>query len=206
MGTRPPPSRTSILLLPSSRCPPVARLPNRGWSYDRYRTGNPILSSAVAPAACGGTQQMRPPSRRTAPPCTASSPSARRSTSTLYAYLLLAEHFSDTCVLAESAGGRIDGFISAYVLPDRPDVLFVWQVAVHARARGHRLAAPCSEHSCGARGWSMFVISKPRWGLTTRLRAAASPAWPRNWAPTSANSRSSTGNCSAARTMTTRCC
>ena len=57
----------------------------------------------------------------------------------LYAYLLLAEHFSDTCVLAESAGGRIDGFISAYVLPDRPDVLFVWQVAVHARARGHRL-------------------------------------------------------------------
>lgn len=57
----------------------------------------------------------------------------------LYAYLLLCEHFRDTCVLAESAGGRIDGFISAYVLPTRPDVLFVWQVAVHARARGQRL-------------------------------------------------------------------
>ena len=93
----------------------------------------PILSSAVAPAACGGTQQMRPPSRKDGaalhrlisecPPLDLNS---------LYAYLLLAEHFSDTCVLAESAGGRIDGFISAYVLPDRPDVLFVWQVAVHA--------------------------------------------------------------------------
>jgi L-2,4-diaminobutyric acid acetyltransferase len=25
------------------------------------------------------------------------------------------------------------------VIPDRPDTLFVWQVAVHTRARGHRL-------------------------------------------------------------------
>jgi L-2,4-diaminobutyric acid acetyltransferase len=57
----------------------------------------------------------------------------------LYAYLLLCEHFTGTCVVAESAGGRIDGFISAYVLPTRPDVMFVWQVAVHARARGQRL-------------------------------------------------------------------
>src|SRR5690606_39264906 len=51
----------------------------------------------------------------------------------LYAYLLLCEHFSATCVVAESAGGLIDGFISAYVPPTRPDVIFVWQVAVHAR-------------------------------------------------------------------------
>lgn len=57
----------------------------------------------------------------------------------LYAYLLLCEHFSATCVVAESGGGRIDGFISAYVPPTRPDVIFVWQVAVHARARGQRL-------------------------------------------------------------------
>lgn len=57
----------------------------------------------------------------------------------LYAYLLLCEHFSDTCVVAESAGGRIDGFVSAYLPPNRPDVIFVWQVAVHSRARGQRL-------------------------------------------------------------------
>lgn len=57
----------------------------------------------------------------------------------LYAYLLLCEHFAATCVVAESAGGSIDGFISAYVPPAKPDVIFVWQVAVHARARGQRL-------------------------------------------------------------------
>src|SRR5690606_29326890 len=57
----------------------------------------------------------------------------------LYAYLLLCEHFSDTCVVAESAGGRIDGVVSAYLPPNRPDVIFAWQVAVDSRARGQRL-------------------------------------------------------------------
>ncbi|HEY9317791.1 MULTISPECIES: diaminobutyrate acetyltransferase [Achromobacter] len=100
----------------------------------------PTLSSAVAPAVGAQTHTMRLPHRKDGaaihrliaecPPLDLNS---------LYAYLLLCEQFSDTCVIAESAGGRIDGFISAYVIPARPDVLFVWQVAVHARARGHRL-------------------------------------------------------------------
>jgi L-2,4-diaminobutyric acid acetyltransferase len=59
---------------------------------------------------------------------------------TVYAYLLLCEHFAATCVVAESPGGSIDGFVSAYIPPGRPDRLFVWQVAVHERARGQRLA------------------------------------------------------------------
>lgn len=53
----------------------------------------------------------------------------------VYTYLLLCEHFSPTCVLAEAAG-RVVGFVSAYLRPDRPEVLFVWQVAVHDKARG----------------------------------------------------------------------
>lgn len=56
----------------------------------------------------------------------------------VYAYLLLCEHFSKTCVVAQSAQG-FDGFISAYIHPARQDVLFVWQVAVHERARGQGL-------------------------------------------------------------------
>lgn len=64
----------------------------------------------------------------------------------LYAYLLLCEHHAHTCVVAESPGGRIDGFVSAYLLPIRPDVLFVWQVAVHSRARGHRLGRAMLGH------------------------------------------------------------
>lgn len=56
-----------------------------------------------------------------------------------YAYLLLCEHFADTCVRAEHAGDTV-GFISAYRPPRRPDVLFVWQVATVPSMRGRGLA------------------------------------------------------------------
>lgn len=53
----------------------------------------------------------------------------------VYVYLLLSHHFTDTCVVAE-LDNEIVGFVSAYVPPKTPDVLFVWQVAVHERGRG----------------------------------------------------------------------
>ena len=56
----------------------------------------------------------------------------------LYTYLLLAEHFTATCIVAEGDGAAL-GFVSAYTPPTRPDVLFIWQVAVHERARGRGL-------------------------------------------------------------------
>ena len=56
-----------------------------------------------------------------------------------YAYLLLCQHFAETCVRAECAG-RTVGFASAYRLPRKRDVLFVWQVAVTASMRGRGLA------------------------------------------------------------------
>ncbi len=52
-----------------------------------------------------------------------------------YAYLLLAEHFPDTCILAEDDEG-LSGLVTGYLPPNRPDTLFVWQVAVAGRARG----------------------------------------------------------------------
>jgi L-2,4-diaminobutyric acid acetyltransferase len=55
-----------------------------------------------------------------------------------YAYLLLAHHFAETCVLALERG-RVVGFVSAYLPPRREDTLFVWQVAVHPDARGRGL-------------------------------------------------------------------
>ncbi len=55
-----------------------------------------------------------------------------------YAYLLLCEHFSPTCVLAQ-ADHQVLGFISAYMPPAQADVLFIWQVAVHPQARGRGL-------------------------------------------------------------------
>ncbi|HLU15566.1 MAG TPA: diaminobutyrate acetyltransferase [Burkholderiaceae bacterium] len=57
----------------------------------------------------------------------------------LYSYLLLCEHHPSTCVVAE-VNGEVQGFVSAYMRPDQPDVIFVWQVAVHESARGMGLA------------------------------------------------------------------
>ncbi|WP_019938865.1 diaminobutyrate acetyltransferase [Bordetella sp. FB-8] len=57
----------------------------------------------------------------------------------LYAYLLLSEHHAQTCALAEDDARQVVGFVSAYIPPRHPDVLFVWQVAVHPRARGSGL-------------------------------------------------------------------
>lgn len=57
----------------------------------------------------------------------------------VYNYYLLTTHFADTCVVAEHMG-RVTGFLSAYIRPDAPNVLFIWQVAVDASMRGKGVA------------------------------------------------------------------
>ncbi|WP_105103093.1 diaminobutyrate acetyltransferase [Microbulbifer pacificus] len=65
-------------------------------------------------------------------------------TNSLYCNLLQASHFSTTSVAAELSGGERDGdlagFISGYLIPERPDTLFIWQVAVAEHGRGMGLA------------------------------------------------------------------
>lgn len=56
-----------------------------------------------------------------------------------YVYLLLCSHFSQSCIVVQHQD-RIVGFISAYIHPQKPNTLFVWQVAVHESMRGHGLA------------------------------------------------------------------
>ncbi|WP_353224814.1 diaminobutyrate acetyltransferase [Salinisphaera hydrothermalis] len=56
-----------------------------------------------------------------------------------YAYMLIGEHHADTSVVAE-IDGRLAGFITAYILPRYPDILFVWQVGVSEAGRGQGLA------------------------------------------------------------------
>lgn len=63
----------------------------------------------------------------------------------MYCNLLQCDHFSDTCVVAEFEG-EIAGWVSAYVLPSEPDTLFVWQVAVHEKARGMGVAKRMLTH------------------------------------------------------------
>lgn len=57
---------------------------------------------------------------------------------TAYCYVLLCDHFADTCLLAES-DGELAGFIAAYRPPGREDTVFVWQIGVAPKARGQGL-------------------------------------------------------------------
>ncbi len=52
----------------------------------------------------------------------------------MYCNLIQADHFADTCVVAE-VDGEILGWISGHMIPN-DDSFFVWQVAVSPRARG----------------------------------------------------------------------
>lgn len=53
----------------------------------------------------------------------------------MYCNTIQCDHFAETCVVAEM-NGEVVGWISAYVMPNAPDTLFVWQVAVSEKARG----------------------------------------------------------------------
>ena len=57
----------------------------------------------------------------------------------LYCNLLQCTHFARSGALAELSG-KIVGFLSGYRLPESPDTLFVWQVAVDESARGTGVA------------------------------------------------------------------
>ncbi|HEX7004985.1 MAG TPA: diaminobutyrate acetyltransferase [Trueperaceae bacterium] len=59
----------------------------------------------------------------------------------IYCNLLQCDHFADTCVAAErEMDGRLVGWVSAYLMPDDPETVFVWQVAVDESAQGQGIA------------------------------------------------------------------
>lgn len=62
-----------------------------------------------------------------------------------YCNLLHCSHFSNTSVSAVM-GQELVGFISGYIVPERQDTLFVWQVAVDQTVRGRGLASRMLEH------------------------------------------------------------
>lgn len=56
-----------------------------------------------------------------------------------YAYMMSSRHFPETTALAELYG-KPAGFVMAHRIPARPDVLFIWQVAVLPVFRGLGIA------------------------------------------------------------------
>lgn len=57
----------------------------------------------------------------------------------IYCNILQCTHFAETCVLVEHDGEPV-GWVSGYLPPAEPRTLFIWQVAVHEKARGLGLA------------------------------------------------------------------
>ncbi len=57
-----------------------------------------------------------------------------------YCNLLQCTHFTDTCMCAK-LDEELVGFVSGYLIPSRPETLFVWQVVVAEAGRGKGLAS-----------------------------------------------------------------
>ncbi len=93
-----------------------------------------------------------------------------------YCNLLQCHHFSETSALADDPEG-IAGFVSGYLVPDKPGTLFIWQVAVARRARGQGLAARLIQHilrrpACDNVQFIRTTITadnKPSWRLFEKL-------------------------------------
>ncbi|MGA1931178.1 diaminobutyrate acetyltransferase [Arcobacter sp. YIC-464] len=56
-----------------------------------------------------------------------------------YLYLLQSTHFQDLCSVA-TYEDKVIGFVSGYMIPNEPNTLFIWQVAVDDNFRGNDLA------------------------------------------------------------------
>mgnify|MGYP001235036418 CR=1 FL=1 len=57
-----------------------------------------------------------------------------------YKYIMMAEYFAETCVVAKD-GDKLVGFVTAFIPPERQDVIFVWQVGVDPSQRGKGIAS-----------------------------------------------------------------
>ena len=57
-----------------------------------------------------------------------------------YAYLLWAEYFSETTVVATERDDEPIGFVTAFRRPDDPETVFVWQIGVDAAHRRRGIA------------------------------------------------------------------
>jgi len=81
-----------------------------------------------------------------------------------YCNFLQCSHFANTSVAADACGDIV-GFISGYIVPERPDTLFIWQVAVADQARGLGLASRMLAHiiarpQCSAVGYVETTITQ----------------------------------------------
>src|SRR5699024_12209126 len=77
-----------------------------------------------------------------------------------YCNLLQCTHFADTCVAAEDEESDLVGFISGYIPPKQQNVLFIWQVAVHEKARDRKSTRLNSSHV--SISYAVFCLKKKK--------------------------------------------
>ncbi len=58
----------------------------------------------------------------------------------VYKYILMSTYFAETCVVAK-VDGKLVGFVTGFIPPERPNTVFVWQVGVDSSQRGKGIAA-----------------------------------------------------------------
>ena len=93
----------------------------------------------------------------------------------MYCNLLQCTHFAGTSVAAVqtvSTNEELVGFISAYLIPEREDTLFIWQVAVDERARGIGLAGNMLKH----------ILDRPQCSQITYLETTITESNKASWA------------------------
>ncbi len=57
-------------------------------------------------------------------------------TNSPYSFLMLVEYLADTCAVAVDEEGATAGFVTGFRLPNDPETLFIWQIAVADTHRG----------------------------------------------------------------------
>nr|WP_281241707.1 diaminobutyrate acetyltransferase [Sediminibacillus albus] len=62
----------------------------------------------------------------------------------VYKYIMMSEFFSETCVIAKE-NNKLVGFVTAFIPPERQDVVFVWQIGVASDQRGKGIASKLLE-------------------------------------------------------------
>jgi L-2,4-diaminobutyric acid acetyltransferase len=92
-------------------------------------------------------------------------------TNSLYCNLLQCSHFSGTSAIAEQSAGPV-GFIAGYLIPERENTLFIWQVAVSDAARGEGLATRMLE----------YILSRPLCNDVCYLETTITPDNQASWA------------------------
>ncbi len=88
-----------------------------------------------------------------------------------YCNLLQCTHFAETCVLAERNGEAV-GWLSAYRLPEDPETVFIWQVAVHPDARGVGLGSTLIDR----------LLARPGLAGVKRIMTTITPGNRASWA------------------------